>query len=35
MGAVDRHERDEVVFILAGTFVQDGRASGPGTYIHH
>ncbi|MDQ3385864.1 MAG: cupin domain-containing protein [Actinomycetota bacterium] len=35
MGAVDRHERDEVVFVLAGTFVQDGRASGPGTYIHH
>ncbi len=35
MGAVDCHERDEVVFVLAGTFVQDGRACGPGTYIHH
>ncbi len=35
MGAVDHHERDEVVFVLAGTFVQDERACGPGTYIHH
>lgn len=35
MAVVDRHERDEVVFVLSGTFVQDGRASGPGTYIHH
>ena len=34
MAAVDHHERDEVVFVLSGTFVQDGRESGPGTYIH-
>lgn len=35
MAAVDHHERDEVVFVLSGTFVQDGVRSGPGTYIHH
>ncbi len=34
MGQVDHHERDEIVFVLSGTFVQNGRASGPGTYIH-
>ena len=32
---VDHHESDEIVFVLAGTFVQNNRASGPGTYIHH
>jgi anti-sigma factor ChrR (cupin superfamily) len=35
MGQVDHHESDEVVFVLSGTFVQNKRASGPGTYIHH
>src|SRR5215471_8556432 len=35
MGGVDHHEADEIVFVLSGTFVQDGKASGPGTYIHH
>jgi len=35
MGGVDHHEADEIVFVLSGTFVQDARASGPGTYIHH
>lgn len=34
MGQIDHHERDEIVFVLSGTFVQNGRASGPGTYIH-
>src|ERR1700730_13543754 len=35
MGQVDHHESDEIVFVLPGTFVQNDRASGPGTYIHH
>jgi anti-sigma factor ChrR (cupin superfamily) len=35
MEQVDRHESDEIVFVLSGTFVQNNRASGPGTYIHH
>jgi anti-sigma factor ChrR (cupin superfamily) len=35
MGQVDHHESDEIVFVLSGTFVQNNRASGPGTYIHH
>jgi hypothetical protein len=35
MSRVDHHECDEIVFVLSGTFVQEGRASGPGTYIHH
>lgn len=35
MGGIDHHEADEIVFVLSGTFVQDGKASGPGTYIHH
>src|SRR3954466_15291493 len=33
MGGVDPHEADEIVFVLSGTFVQNGKASGPGTYI--
>ena len=32
---IDVHESDEIVFVLSGTFVQEGRTSGPGTYIHH
>ena len=35
MEQVDHHESDEMVFVLSGTFVQNNRASGPGTYIHH
>lgn len=35
MSKVDYHESDEIVFVLSGTFVQEGRTSGPGTYIHH
>jgi hypothetical protein len=35
MGQVDHHESDEIVFVLSGTFVQNNRVSGPGTYIHH
>jgi hypothetical protein len=35
MGGVDYHEADEIVFVMSGTFVQDGKTSGPGTYIHH
>ena len=34
MGQIDHHERDEIVYVLSGTFVQNGRSSGPGTYIH-
>jgi mannose-6-phosphate isomerase-like protein (cupin superfamily) len=33
MGAVEHHEYDEHLYIIAGTFVDDHRASGPGTYI--
>jgi hypothetical protein len=35
MGEVDHHDRDEIVYVLSGTFVQNGRSSRPGTYIHH
>ena len=35
MSKIDHHEADEIVFVLSGTFVQEGRASGPGAYIHH
>jgi ChrR-like protein with cupin domain len=35
MGQVDRHDRDEIVYVLSGTFVQNGRSSRSGTYIHH
>jgi quercetin dioxygenase-like cupin family protein len=35
MGQVDHHDRDEIVYVLSGTFVQNGRASRAGTYIHH
>ena len=35
MRGIDHHEADEIVFVLSGTFVQDGKANGPGTYIHH
>jgi hypothetical protein len=27
MGEVDHHERDEIVYVLSGTFVQNGRSS--------
>ena len=33
MGVVEHHEYDEHLYILAGTFVYQNRASGPGTYI--
>jgi mannose-6-phosphate isomerase-like protein (cupin superfamily) len=33
MGAVEHHEYDEHLYIIAGTFVDEHRASGPGTYI--
>ena len=33
MGGVEHHEYDEHLYILAGTFVDQNRASGPGTYI--
>jgi ChrR Cupin-like domain len=33
MGAVEHHEYDEHLYILAGTFVDHNRACGPGTYI--
>jgi quercetin dioxygenase-like cupin family protein len=35
MGEVDHHDHDEIVYVLSGTFVQNGRSSRPGTYIHH
>jgi ChrR-like protein with cupin domain len=33
MGVLEHHERDEHLYILAGTFVDEQRASGPGSYI--
>jgi ChrR Cupin-like domain len=33
MGTIERHEYDEHLYILAGTFVDEHRACGPGTYI--
>ena len=33
MGIVEHHEYDEHLYILSGTFVDEQRASGPGTYI--
>ena len=33
MGVVEHHEYDEHLYILAGTFVDEQRSSGPGTYI--
>ena len=31
---VDTHKHDEYLFIVSGTFVDEHRASGPGTFIH-
>jgi len=33
MSVVEYHECDEHLYILAGTFVDEQRASEPGTYI--
>jgi hypothetical protein len=33
MGVLEQHEYDEHLYILTGTFVDQNRASGPGTYI--
>ena len=33
MGAVEHHEYDEHLYIIEGTFVDEQRASGAGTYI--
>ena len=33
MAEVEHHQYDEHLYILAGTFVDHNRASGPGTYI--
>jgi mannose-6-phosphate isomerase-like protein (cupin superfamily) len=33
MGVVEHHEYDEHLYILSGTFVDEQRACGPGTYI--
>jgi hypothetical protein len=33
MGVVEHHEYDEHLYILSGTFVDEHRVSGPGTYI--
>jgi len=33
MAVVEHHQYDEHLYILAGTFVDQHRASGPGTYI--
>jgi|SRR5579862_6940936 len=33
MGVAEHHEYDEHLYILVGTFVDEQRVSGPGTYI--
>lgn len=33
MGIVEHHVWDEHLYILSGTFIDEQRASGPGTYI--
>jgi ChrR Cupin-like domain len=33
MGILERHTHDEHLYILSGTFVDEQRASGAGTYI--
>ena len=33
MSVLEHHEYDEHLYILAGTFVDEQQASGPGTYI--
>jgi anti-sigma factor ChrR (cupin superfamily) len=35
MAGVEHHEYDEYLYIIEGTFVDEQRASGPGTYIHN
>ena len=32
---LDEHEHDEYLYVLAGTFVDQNQASGPGTFIHN
>ena len=32
---LDEHSHDEYLYILSGTFVDQNRASGPGTFIHN
>jgi anti-sigma factor ChrR (cupin superfamily) len=33
MGEVEHHKDDEHLYVIAGTFVDEHRACGPGTYI--
>lgn len=33
MGVMEHHEDDEHLYIIAGTFVDEHRTCGPGTYI--
>jgi anti-sigma factor ChrR (cupin superfamily) len=35
MAGVEHHEYDESLYIMEGTFVDEQRALGPGTYIHN
>jgi anti-sigma factor ChrR (cupin superfamily) len=35
MAEVEHHQHDEHLYILEGTFVDQNRASGPGTYIYN
>jgi mannose-6-phosphate isomerase-like protein (cupin superfamily) len=35
MAEVEYHQYDEHLYILEGTFVNQNRASGPGTYIYN
>lgn len=32
---LDTHEHDEFLYILSGTFIDQNRACGPGTFIHN
>ena len=35
LSRVDEHAHDEYLYIVSGTFVDQHRASGPGTFIHN
>ncbi len=35
LSRLDEHEHDEYLYVVSGTFVDQHRASGPGTFIHN
>ena len=35
LSRLDEHKHDEFLYVVSGTFVDQHRASGPGTFIHN